>query len=346
MSRPVYVQESGVLLPSGDSASALLCATVAGVSAVNVVKELAVAVGSDNRAHLPRMACFSDEVEWEDNLALILEGLLAVGQPVLLIAPDKNAPQSRWIQEVLAQSNLAERVEQISAEGLGKMLSLQVRRLRAGEISGVSVLGVDRQVHPVNVMQQAADAKLQTDKLPDGRAAGEGFAWFTLGSEPAAVQWLSEAAGAEPNAQAGVPVSLQGLADTLSALSLEEELRRPRLIIHARAQTPQDDLEWHRASQRLWPNRLAPRDNLAMRKGQKAGPQPPSPPWQQHLKPAHAVGELGAAALPMAIALACERLCWSLTPAHEALVVDAGNHTHRSAVWLRNTESQGCDRNE
>lgn len=346
MSRPVFVSEYGVLSPGGDSPLALLSATLSGVSAVNVIKDLAVAVGSDYRAHFPRLACLPGALEWEDRVELALRHLLDQSHPVLLITPDQGAPQFSWMRDVLSLADPEGRLEWVTVDALASVLSRQVIRLRAGEISALSVFGLDSLVHPVNVMQLAASAQLQTDKLPDGRAVGEGFAWFTLSCQPAPVEWLADAAGVEPNAGEMMPASLLGLADTISALKEDGELPRPRLIIHARAQAPQDDLEWHHASQRLWPARLAPRENLAMRKGEQQAPQPAPPPWQQHLKPAKVTGELGAAAFPMAIALACERLCWSLAPAPQALVVDAGAQQARCAVWLKNTESQGCDSNE
>lgn len=345
MSQRVFVQEHGMLLPSGDSAQALLCATLAGVSAVSVIKDIAVAVGSDPRAHLPRLACMPDSAEWEEYLLQAIEARLARSDLLLLVMPEEGEPQYGWIAEVVSQADPDGKIEQVSGARLATVLAGHVDHLRAGEWASLSVLGVDSLVHPVSVMQRAGAGLLQTDKFPDGRAAGEGFAWFTLTTQPAPVEWISHAAGSEPQVAEQIPASFAGLAETIRSIP-EAQPSRPRLIIHARAQTPQDDLEWHHASQRLWPNRLAPRDNLAMRKGERDAPQPAAPPWQQHLKPAAVVGELAAAAMPMAVALACERLCWPLSPAHEALVVDAGEQQSRLAVQLKNTESQGCDSNE
>lgn len=346
MTRPVHVAGYGVFLPSGETTGALLSACLAGVSAINVIKDLAVAVGNDYRAHLPRLACLPDTIAWEESLQEVLQALLALPHPVLLITPDNGAPQWPWIENVLSQVDPQGRCQRVAETGMAEVLVRQVARLRAGEIDGLSVLGVDSLTHPVTVMDLAAAGALQTDKLPDGRAAGEGFAWFTLSAGHGPVGWQSEAAGVEPYAGAMQPPALQGLSDTLQALSQKEAMPRPRIIVHARAQTPQDDLEWHHASQRLWPSRLPPRDNLAMRKGEHPAPQPATPPWQQHFKPANVVGEVGAAGFPMAVALACERLCWPLVPVDQTLIVDAGVQQARCAVLLKQTESQGCDSNE
>lgn len=338
MSQAVFIQDYGVWLPTGDSARGLLCATLAGVPAVNVEKTLALAVGDDTRAHNPCLAVLPEEMDLQEQLEERLEALAESCEQILVTLPDVEQERHRRLLALLESLSLSDKIKDrllIHRQGAcyGPFADL-LAALRSGDVASFALLGVDSLVHPTTLQHYAAAGTLRTDKLADGVALGEGMAWCRFTREAGPYRWQNESRGTEPNHAAITPIALAGLADTLAYLVPEAPLPRPSLIVHSRAQTPKDDLEWHHARQRLWPQRLAPRVNLAMRKGELDAPQPEPQPYQQQLKPALQVGELGAAALPAAIALACERLGWPLQPAEQALVVDRGDNGERFAALI------------
>lgn len=339
MKQAVFVQDYGVCLPTGDSARGLLCAALAGVPAVRLEKTLALAVGDDSRAHHPCLAVLPDALDLQAQLDAQLAVLADTCDQVLLVLPDIKQERYRrvsgWLDDVERSDGAQEKwIISHQTDGHAQFARLLVA-LREGSVASFALLGVDSLSHPATLQHYAAAGRLRTDKSADGAALAEGLAWCRFTAMAGRYRWESESTGVEPNHATLAPVALTGLADTLASLVPEGKLPRPSLVVHSRAQTQQDDLEWHHASQRLWPQRLSARANLAMRKGELDAPQPDPQPHQQHIKPALQVGDLGAAALPAAIALACERLSWPLQPTEQALLLDNGDQGERFAALMR-----------
>ncbi|MCP1672929.1 hypothetical protein J2T57_000021 [Natronocella acetinitrilica] len=108
----------------------------------------------------------------------------------------------------------------------------------------------------------------------------------------------------------------------------------PPAMIHAAPQGPDYRAALYRAEEQFWPRRLSPREQLATRKGRPTPPPSVLEPEAESISLARLLGDTGAAALPLALALACARLRHPTLPGVDALVVDAGPGRAGTAVHL------------
>ncbi|MDX1804748.1 MAG: hypothetical protein R3292_11750 [Alcanivorax sp.] len=341
---PVFIRDYGVCLATGGQPRALLCAVLAGIPAVTTERQLALRMGSDNRPHFPGTAALPDTLALASALEVLLARLPNATDRVLVIVPDQHRARYAYIRSLLADlpGEQQARIQPLSETGLAQQLPQRIAELADGEAGEMLLLGMDSLLDITSLQDYADHGQLRSDKNSEGRALGEGLAWLVLSNREGRVQWQDQVIGHESCHGMTGPAPFRALATMLNGLADEQKARRPSLVIQSRAQTASDALEWHYTCQTLWPSRLSPRANLAMRKGELSAPQPDPLPPMQVLKPALALGELGAASLPMALVLACERMQWRHQPVGDALVVDAGEDGQRIAIQLANLNLQGA----
>jgi hypothetical protein len=93
-------------------------------------------------------------------------------------------------------------------------------------------------------------------------------------------------------------------------------------------------LEWYQVETQLWPSRLSEAEQVAVALDEQEATAAPAPQIPERLNLSLCLGEIGGASLPVALALACERLGFRYPAASSCLVTEAGDQPVRGAVLL------------
>ncbi|MBA3981062.1 MAG: hypothetical protein C0462_10725 [Alcanivorax sp.] len=324
MTATLYITDYGVMLPTGNHPGALLAATLGGQQCARIEDTLMVPTA--NGAAMPVIA---QAPSGQPGLIEQARERLAQwhDQPVLLVLPASDQHQHSRLYGALKPA-IGPHVRITSpcqlAEPLEQLAQQLTARDMASPTNSAMVLAVDDLLTQDALLSLHQDGELRTDQQPLGRVPSQGMAWFELRSDDATpdtapdavIQWLAHGAGQETNFQYIGVAPLQGLANSIKqCLHGEATPNRPEVVVHARAQTPAEQLEWYHARQRVWP------DDRHL-------------PPMELLSPALTHGDLGAASLVAAVVTACERLRFPLKPAQDALVIDTAEHGSRIAVAL------------
>jgi len=257
---------------------------------------------------------------------------------VLMLVPGADSPRGRdldhrFLQQRLAvsQPSLGAATFRFHAAETGAVEALQaaVAELAQGKWRAVLFGGADSLVGRLtcNVLLHEQQAMLQGGT---GIVPGEGAAWLLLQAGPDAsgtVRLGGLGAAEEPHADRADDQRMTGFATALQtalaaariAPAAAEALVRPFAAGNAAA------LEWHQTLETLWPRQQTPRRF-------------------EELRPVTTLGDCGAAALPLALALGCSRFEFDHPAIDNVLVLEAGSGTARGAVCLQPVMSQATPR--
>jgi 3-oxoacyl-[acyl-carrier-protein] synthase-1 len=209
-----------------------------------------------------------------------------------------------------------------AAEGAVAHLREVGLALAGGRWEAVLFGGADSLVDAVTCGALIGEGRILTAAGAAGILPGEGAAYLLLRGGEAGPPGRGRIAGAghasEPHPAAADRCAMTGLP-----AAIEEALASARaeaaavgaVVLPFGAETS-GALEWHQVRQRLWPNISTPVDRA------------------EELLPGLVLGELGAAAFPVALALGWARLDFGYPPAGTVLVCEAGDQMPRGAVLL------------
>jgi 3-oxoacyl-[acyl-carrier-protein] synthase-1 len=195
--------------------------------------------------------------------------------------------------------------------------------------------GVDSLVDPVTCTELALAGRLMTAGGFEGLVPGEGAAYLVLQaakmpsgkSQPMTLAQIQAAAQApEPHADMADSKPMTGLAAAIQQTLAQAGLQPENLggvVLPLGAETC-GTLEWHQAHQKVWPARK--NENSAAETQTET---------REELLPHLTLGELGAATLPFALALACARFEFEHPPLETILACEAGDDKHRGAILLQ-----------
>mgnify|MGYP007011830386 CR=1 FL=1 len=240
-------------------------------------------------------------------------------QHLLLSLPDSRADHKKIIRHLhtlrpeLTELPLTLCSSAALTEALQELMQRLAQPRDANPLDCALFAGVDSSAEISLLTQRLANDELRTVKNSQGRAAGEAAACVAL---VAGEYQTPRSAGVaaihgqdEPlyeNLEHGTPV---GLADAARLALTRAEFPPAALhnVVLARAETSADEFEWLQVRKALWPVRLDETQRKAMRRGELDAPTPEACQKVETLRPALTTGDTGAAALPLALALAAER---------------------------------------
>jgi 3-oxoacyl-[acyl-carrier-protein] synthase-1 len=348
--------------PAGASLAAHLGAVQTRLACV-AADPVLTAPGPDGRFK-PVMLARAEWVEGEDPTARclqLLDAALAQLQPpaqeplllqLLLAGPD--TPRGAYLDEDLLRESLAQRGDAFAqaelalarADGAATQLLAQRRQeLADGRWAAVVFGGVDSLIDAPSVLTLARQGRVLVQGGRQGWAPAEGAALVLLergaGSRLARLDGL--AAAPEPN---------HGLAESAPLLGLRTAIERALAAAGLAAEGVSqlwtsaganltESLEWHQVRRALWQPRLEGDLHHAMELGLLEAPQLQDPA-PQLVRLDRVLGDWGAAALPLHLALAAAALesarRWQrfgfAAPA-PALVCETGDQPVRGAVCLQ-----------
>jgi hypothetical protein len=227
-------------------------------------------------------------------------------------------------------------------------------KLHTGEIESALFCGVDSYIDAQFYDELAVDGRLLAQSNPQGLIPGEGGAAVLLksmnrlnssnGESPVPRAILGNlAVEPEPHVGAAEEKPMTGLANAMRAAlgKRNERLAKMRAIFYAMPSDIVSDLEWHQAKKQLWPQRLEEPRRIAMMLGEEASPQIEHDEHRQGYNLSSCLGEIGAATLPMLLALGCEKIqfdasCerWGFPVDSPIMICELGERPWRGALWL------------
>jgi len=324
MTQKIYISDRGLSLASGQKAADLLYATLSHLS-LSQVDEDTLLESENYQGQHPFFSFLPHAPGVEELVSEALDQLKKLSpdcDQLFVILPDASQPSYPALQLALHGQPLPDNCILLSPAQLGKKLHQACQALLESNLKRLTLFGLDSLPHPPVAQHYLQNQRLRTQDFADGQILGQGWAWFTLGGIPSesenAVEWKRAAFQQAPRMDTDDLPSGKTLAACIQQVLEEDEqpLTKPRVWLHASGHTPQSDLETFLAHRQLWSTQGTPFRRL------------------HHLLPARTLGQLGAAAFPMAVNLACERLYFPLDPAQEILLMDSQEDGTRLAVYL------------
>lgn len=360
----IAVAGVGMECATGDAPGALLGSLLAGLPAVRPHDALAAPDPLTGELAAPVLAPAIPDAEVGNVSTDAVVAMLAAAveramddvetavDKVVLVLPEADAAAFRRVrQKSVTEGVIAANpwlqgatIECVTCTQGGAALGNLWNGLAEGRWRCVLFAGVDSLANLPTLAQRAG--RVRTTAFTDAWALGEAAACVRLERATGAeggIRLHAPVTGHEPHYNAIARNQLKGLAEAareaLTAAGLEGG--KPEAVVLARAQESLAELEWYHARSELWPQRLPPREQLAMRRGELEAPQPDPEPPVETLRPALTLGETGAAGLPVALALAHARFQLDLMPVRHCLVLDAPAGPERLAVCLSTQHTNG-----
>lgn len=324
MQGSLCITDYGVGVATGTSSQTLLLACMADLPLLSTAEELVLIDDASGEMHRPVLLRYADTPELLVDSALeFLQEKAYSLNPVLLVLPDSHQPQYAPLLESLRPLLSQPQLICIQNSQLETVFKDQLLKLEQQAIESLTLFALDSQTNLNALSASLQKGHLRTQHLNDGRAAGEGYGWFTLKQvkpeESAGVQLLATSWAEEPPLAEKASKEYQGLARSLAKLDATYPIQPGFTWIASRRQTAEDDLEAFMAYQYQWGNRT-----------------------YKHLEqlcPARTLGDLGIAALPVSIALACQRLHFTALP-QTAVIVSHSQVNNKHFSLLLSQPSQ------
>jgi len=317
-----YVTDYGVELAPGESSQDVLLACMAELPLLQTAEDLLLNDESSGEMHQPVLLRYASNPELlSDTAYQFLKKTMSVQTPVLFVFPDEEQPQQalsiKTFQDLAQQPGLY----CLKSSQLEQAFSQHLAELEQESIESLTLFAIDTLVSLPVLTESLQAGNLRTKINCNGRAAGEGWGWFTLQSkkpeESPAIQWQPGKWVKEPAPEREGSKEYKGLALSMAPLIDNCPPLAGLAWICSRRQTSEDDLEAFMAFQYHWGNR-----NFK---------------YQEQICLAKTLGDLGVAALPIAVAIACERLAFGAFPKDSALVSHSQmNGIHYSLLLSKN----------
>jgi len=209
-------------------------------------------------------------------------------------------------------------------EGATAHLAKCIVELHQGQWDALLFGGADSLTDRGTVQALAANGRCRTDKHPEGTLPGEGAAYLLLEKQETDRPCLALIVGLghalEENAGKAANRPMTALTESIEQ-ALDQAQHTPTQVETMVLPMPGDPpatLEWHQVKRKLW----AQTDDSNYR--------------MEELLPQVTIGHTGAAELPLALALGCERFNFNYPSVERLLVCEIGPSQARGAVFLKN----------
>jgi 3-oxoacyl-[acyl-carrier-protein] synthase I len=346
---PVAITGAGVYAATGDLDAALWAAVATRLSSARPVENLSVpAAGRQGMAQPYSAPIAALPIEMGADIRIPFMAGQAFTQActflpqnrsgmhilVLTLVPEPsserpgaNSVNQPALAEALRQTHpaLAEAEVRFAPadSGAAAHLAACIEELYQGKWDAVLFGGVDSLVDPITIQALAAQGRCRTDRNPEGTLPGEGAAYLLLQKPDKAVPVLAVIAGlghgTEGNHGHAADRPMFALAESIEEVLGQGQCDPARVetIVLPMGNDIAAALEWHQVRCKLW---LTP-ENIN--------------PEMEELSPQAAIGDTGAAALPLALVIGCARFEFDFSPVESILVCEGAQGPARGAVLLK-----------
>lgn len=243
-------------------------------------------------------------------------------------------------------------------DGTLRALDKCITLLDEDECDHIFFGGVDSLINPKMIQSYAQSNRLLTDKLSDGTGLGEGLAFAHL-SKPDQQENKSPRAyiGSisyveEPNNGLAASKHLTGLANSVRALLDNDGLTAGDVhtIVHNYGGDISSVYERQQFINDIWPNKLPEDLRVAVQLGEIEHAENPNEFTPEEICPTQTLGELGAASIPVQLALAVgfyksENLFvrYGIPAENKILLCESNNTRWRGAMCVVNPKHNSRD---
>jgi|GEM_PF-1162911 len=356
----------GLHCPAGDQAFALFGAVAAGMTCARSDPHMRVPT-PDGQGDAPVMVARSDDLLVQEPGDRLLESLMVAldnamaqafrdgedpGKCLLyIIVPALEHKRGAfirgeaWRRRLEAQGVLPETVQirciPQAESATGQMLEL-LRQWPDQGWDTVIFAAADSLVDALTCQELARAVRIQT-RVSDGVLPGEAACALVLqrknpqadaGRGLARISALAIAG--ETHAGEADHRRMQGLSQAMTAAAQHGHLAMEAVdsLVLTLGTDTNAMLEWYQVETQLWPSRLTEAEQVAVALDEQEAMAAPEPQIPERLNLSLCLGEIGGASLPVALALACERLGFRYPAASSCLVTEAGDQPVRGAVLL------------
>jgi 3-oxoacyl-[acyl-carrier-protein] synthase-1 len=207
--------------------------------------------------------------------------------------------------------------------GAAAHLATCLEQLNQGQWDAVLFGGVDSLTDSITIQALAAQGSCRTDFYPEGTLPGEGAAYLVLQKPDKAVPAMAVIAGLghgrEENHGNAADCQMTALAAAIEEALGQGQCNPARVetVVLPMGSGVPAALEWHQVRRKLW---LTPEDIN---------------PGMEELSPQSAIGDTGAAALPLALVIGCARFEFDFSPVQSILACEGHQGPARGAVLLK-----------
>jgi hypothetical protein len=346
---PIAITGLGIACHAGDQPYELISSVLGQVSGVKLSRSHKVKSKRNNTYAMVRMAPVEEvadiraQVRMNQLTTTALSNaeaeLLANVTPeklliVVMVDPDlithKNEINPQLLQrhivdEIPQLATAIFRIQLNNAGSSSNALRAAVAELNEGTWHAVIFGGAD------SLISMEACQKLhQADRLyvagkRAGIAPGEGAAFVVLqtndsaktNTTPALAYLRGLGVAPEPNARDSDLEATEGLTSAINQAIAQAGIAATDIqgIVHNLGAETVQSLEWYQTTQQIWPRRISEQQRMAVQLGEIERADLPDDPIPQTILPYMTMGYLGAAALPMQLAMA---LAWIEYDARQA----------------------------
>ncbi|MFV1984108.1 MAG: hypothetical protein ACC657_11260, partial [Thiohalomonadales bacterium] len=256
------------------------------------------------------------------------------------IFTDGDSPLAEYVD----LDNIEIKFEQYS-DGATEHLAMLCKHLSEGKWDTIIFGGVDSLIDEYTSFEYSQEHRVKTVDNADGIITGEGAAFIILEannnintdekSKPLAyINAISQKE--EPNAGQFVCCKYSGQSSAINDIIHTTNLTIDDIdsIIVSSGLEKQFLLEWHQTITTLWPNKLSKQQRLAALLGEIDTPILKPRKLPEKLDLSYTYGFVGAASIPMSIALACARFDFKYPEIKHCMICEANDYAHRGAILL------------
>ena len=345
---PVAITGIGVYTAAGDLDVALWAAVAARLSSARPVTGLSVSAAGQgmSQPYSAPIAALPAEMSAEIRIPIMAGQALTQacsylprnpdGRRILVLtlvpAPSSERPETGSLdQPALAEAlrethpvlAMAEIRFALADTGAAAHLAACMEELHQGKWDAVLFGGVDSLVDSITIQALAAQGCCRTDLDPEGTLPGEGAAYLLLQKPDKSIPAMAVIAGLghgrEENHGNAADCQMTALAAAIQeALGQGQcDPARVETVVLPMGSSVPAALEWHQVRRKLW---LTPEDIN---------------PGMEELSPQSAIGDTGAAALPLALVIGCARFEFDFSPVQSILACEGHQGPARGAVLLK-----------
>jgi len=224
------------------------------------------------------------------------------------------------------------------SEGASRYLAALSKRLYAKQYSGIILCGVDSLINIQTLNELHQEQLLLTTNAPDGFILGEAVAGVLL-RLPEKDQTRI---GRIRNIQYGIETTSDekeyptALHTSFNNMLQEAEVLADKLnvVIYPMGSIRQGQYEWYNISSQLWPMRASEQQRVAMMLGEIDVAKAERPKEPDMLYTSASLGHVGAATLPVNLAMACARYEFEYPKVKRIVVCETSEGLHRGVVFL------------
>ena len=361
--RPLHIVGAGLCTHAGTDNPAQIGAFLAGFSGARPEPSIKISSGGEADDQLLKIAPIDDPGlpdDYSQRLAAMLEsavdsalrdvadGYLHDHLAVYIVGPSADRVSGAEVDRAHLESAISNadprlvgaRIEWFGAENASQgALGKAIEDVSDGSCSTAIVAGVDSLLHLATFKRLAVEGRFADGVIPGEAAAG--IVLSCNGAEHSLARIDGISTRVEPNAGRADEMTTNALAEALRAAmaqaSLDDQALRSLWLTSGDLSST---LEWYQTKRRLWFPKVPKHLHHALELGVIEPPDLDDPAPRVHRLPS-VFGELGAAALPVAIALVAAEYRMQRqmkrygfqAPAPTA-VCELGEHGTRTAVCI------------